>query len=74
MRKRYTIREWEEAIVGRPDIRFEKMRLSEGFVWDVIGTVTTNGRDYVAYWLENGKCFCQLGESTRFDIKFRAND
>jgi len=52
MRKRHTIREWEEAIAGRSDIKFENIRLVDGFVWDVSGTIILpDGREKIAYWL-----------------------
>ena len=75
MRKRHTIREWEEAIAGRSDIKFENIRLVEGFVWDVRGTIILpDGREKIAYWLESGKCFSSFRGCVGFDIKFRADD
>lgn len=74
MRERHTIQEWEHAIADRNDIRFEKMELRNGFVLDVAGYLSVDGREHIAYWLENGKCFSPFEGCASFDIKFSIYD
>jgi hypothetical protein len=56
---------------GCPKRVLEVFRLSDGRLWEVIGTVSPGGRELFVVWKANGKAYVCDEREERFDLIFK---